>query len=107
LLDESKFGKRKYEKGRLVEGVWILGGVEVGSGKMFLVALPNRNAETLFTIMKQYIRRGSHVTVDFWKGYRPCDFDLMDWKYQAVNHSENWVDPEHGFCTNTIEGSYA
>jgi hypothetical protein len=27
-LDESKFGKRKYHRGHMVEGVWVLGGVE-------------------------------------------------------------------------------
>jgi len=27
-VDESKFGKRKYNKGRRVEGVWVFGGVE-------------------------------------------------------------------------------
>src|SRR5271155_3811847 len=27
-LDESKFGKRKYDRGHAVEGVWVLGGVE-------------------------------------------------------------------------------
>ena len=26
-IDESKFGKRKYNKGRLVEGQWVLGGI--------------------------------------------------------------------------------
>ncbi|KCZ77845.1 hypothetical protein H311_01137, partial [Anncaliia algerae PRA109] len=27
-LDESKFGKRKYNRGRRIEGVWVFGGVE-------------------------------------------------------------------------------
>ena len=42
-IDESKFGKRKYQRGRLIEGQWVLGG---GGGicrktrEIFLVALP-------------------------------------------------------------------
>ena len=27
-IDEVKFGKRKYHRGRLVEGHWVLGGIE-------------------------------------------------------------------------------
>lgn len=27
-VDESKFGKRKYNKGHKVPGVWVFGGVE-------------------------------------------------------------------------------
>ena len=38
-------------------------GVEVVSGAMFLVPVPNRTAETLFEYMKRYIRRGSIITV--------------------------------------------
>ena len=41
----------------------IIIGVEIVSGKMFLVAVPDRCAKTLFEYMKRYIRRGSIVTV--------------------------------------------
>ena len=27
-IDESKFGKRKYHRGKRVEGVWVFGGIE-------------------------------------------------------------------------------
>ena len=27
-IDESKFGKRKYSRGRRVEGQWVFGGIE-------------------------------------------------------------------------------
>ena len=35
-IDEAKFGKRKYNRGRLIEGRWVLGGIERGTGRMFL-----------------------------------------------------------------------
>ena len=25
-IDESKFGKRKYHRGRIIDGVWVVGG---------------------------------------------------------------------------------
>lgn len=27
-IDESKFGKRKYHRGKRVDGVWVFGGIE-------------------------------------------------------------------------------
>ena len=30
-IDESKFGKRKYHRGRSVDGHWVFGGIEQGS----------------------------------------------------------------------------
>ena len=69
---------------------------------MFLVAVPDREAKTLFKVMQKYIRRNSKVTVDGWRGYRPIDFAKMNWDYQMVKHSENFVDPQTGFNTNTI-----
>ena len=35
-IDESKFGKRKYYKGRHVEGQWVFGGIARESKKVFL-----------------------------------------------------------------------
>jgi len=35
-VDESKFGRRKYHKGRRVDGVWVFGGIERDSPKCFL-----------------------------------------------------------------------
>jgi hypothetical protein len=45
-IDESKFGKRKYNRGHRVDGVWVVGGVELTpQGKCFLIqrALDNFN----------------------------------------------------------------
>ena len=41
-IDESKFDKRKYNRGRNVKGQWVFGGVERGSGKTFLAAVHDR-----------------------------------------------------------------
>lgn len=35
-IDEAKIGKRKYNRGRLVDGHWILGMIERGSGGRFV-----------------------------------------------------------------------
>ena len=43
-IDESKFGKRKYNRGKHIEGVWILGMVERSNTKRVkLIAVENRS----------------------------------------------------------------
>ena len=39
-IDESKFGKRKYNRGRVVDGHWVFGGIERGSKSAFMVVVP-------------------------------------------------------------------
>ncbi len=41
-IDESKFGKRKYNRGRLIDGHWVFGGIERGSNKSFMLVVPDR-----------------------------------------------------------------
>jgi hypothetical protein len=52
-IDESKFFGRKYHRGQWRKGHWVFGGVERGSGKCFLVEVPNRNADPLSAIVQQ------------------------------------------------------
>ena len=67
--DESKFGKRKYHRGRQVEGHWVFGGVERITGECFMVEVERRNAATLIPIIQQYIRPGSIIFSDEWAAY--------------------------------------
>ena len=47
-IDESKFVKRKYHKGKpKVCEDWVLGGVCRETGQCFMVIVPNRTRETL------------------------------------------------------------
>ena len=39
-VDEAKFGKRKYNRGRMVHGSWVLGGIQRGSDSCFLTICP-------------------------------------------------------------------
>ena len=39
-IDEAKFGKRKYSRGRLVEGSWVIGGVQRQSNRCSVSELP-------------------------------------------------------------------
>ena len=72
-IDESKFGKRKFNCGRRVIGKWVIGGVARGSGECFLAECPNnkRDANTLCLLILQFVRPGTTIITDKWKGYLP------------------------------------
>ena len=69
-IDETKMGKRKYNRGHHVEGVWVVGGVErTGERRVFLVAVENRNADTMRDIITRHMKRGSIIYTDMLRGY--------------------------------------
>ena len=104
-IDESKFGKRKYHRGRNVEGHWVFGGIERGSRESFMVAVPDRSKNTLMPIITQYIRPGTTVISDEWRSYN--DIGISGYTHQTVNHSLNFMDPTTGAHTNGVEGFWS
>ena len=106
-LDESKFGKRKYNRGHAVEGVWVLGGVErTSERKVFLVSVHDRSQETLEDVISKHVFPGSIILTDLWKGYSGLS-KHFDYTHNTVNHSRNFIDPITSTHTNTIEGTWA
>ena len=105
-IDESKFGKRKHNRGHRVDGVWILGGVErTEERRVFLVAVPDRTEETLLDVISTYVLPGSIVHTDLWRGYFNLE-QKLNMRHLTVNHSEGFIDRDSGCHTNTIEGTW-
>ena len=52
-IDESKFGKRKYNRGWRVEGQWVFGGIEDDSRRSFLVPVARRDRATLLPLIEK------------------------------------------------------
>jgi len=107
-VDESKFAKRKYHRGhRVASKAWIFGGIErTPERKFFAVQVNDRSAETLSTVMKCFIHSESIVYSDCWKGYTNLVAKGICKEHKTVNHSVNYVDPESGAHTNSIEGHW-
>lgn len=103
-IDESKFGKRKYHRGRRVDGVWVFGGIERESKRCFFKCVEDRTKETLLSIIKENVLPGTKIISDCWKSY-DC-LSLEGYVHEKVNHSEHFVDPDTGACTNTIESTW-
>jgi transposase-like protein len=112
-IDESKIAKRKYNRGHKVEGAWVIGGIERSklknkikneNKKLFLIPIKERNADNIDLIVKKYVKKGTTIYTDCWKGYN--NLKNIGYKHLTVNHSKHFKDPETGVHTNTIEGTW-
>ena len=105
-IDESKFGRRKFHRGRYVEGHWVFGGVERGTGKAFVVEVPSRDAATLLPIIRRHIRHGTRSFSDEWRAYNAIQAQAgANYDHRTVNHSRYFVDPNNDAHTQNVEAS--
>lgn len=106
-IDETCISKRKYERGRLVSNQkWFFGGVERETGNCFIVPVEMRNASTLLPIIQEFVLPGSIIVSDLWRAYLNIEELPQLYTHLTVNHSLNFVDPESGAHTQTIEGTW-
>ena len=105
-VDEAKFGKRKNNVGRSVNGSWVCGEVQRNSDNCFLIqcAGNKRNAAVLRGIIRDHVEPGATVITDKWRAYINLSQD--GFIHFDVNHSQNFVDPATGAHTNTVEGMW-
>ena len=68
-IDESKFGKAKYNRAREIGGRWVFGMYEGDSKRVKIMPVPDRTAETLVAIIKQYTEPGSTIYSESWRSY--------------------------------------
>jgi transposase-like protein len=104
-IDESAFGKRKYNRGRHVNTTWVFGGVERGTDKCFLEVVPDRTRVTLFDVIRRKVRPGSIIISDCWRAY--VGLDNAGYQHLTVNHTYHFRDPNTGAHTNSIEGTWS
>ena len=103
-IDESKFGHRKYSRGRLLSGQWVFGGIDRETKDTFMIPVHDRTAATLIPIIQQYILPGTTIHSDEWASYNlipPSTFQHL-----TVNHSINFVNPTTGVHTQTVESTW-
>ncbi|CAM4989420.1 unnamed protein product [Rotaria socialis] len=60
-IDESCFGKRKYQSGRLLKSQWVFDGIDINTKKCFMVPVQQCDAVTLLPILTTYVLPGNLV----------------------------------------------
>lgn len=104
-IDESKFGRRKYNRGHRIEGIWVLSGIERTLEKrVFIQPVESRDEATLLAVINRFVRPGSIIYSDMWRGYIGLT-PLLGLEHHTVNHSGEFVSRE-GVHTNTIEATW-
>jgi transposase-like protein len=104
-IDETKLGKRKYNRGHRVDGVWVVAGVEITNArKIFLEKVPDRKAETILDVIYRHVAPGSIIHTDMFKSYSQIP-TVLGFEHYTVNHSQTFINRETGVNTNTIEGN--
>lgn len=102
-IDESLFTKRKYNVGRVLREQWVFGGICRETKECFLYAVPDRRATTLLPIIAESIRPGSTIISDSWAAYGGIANLNQHFTHLTVNHTYNFVDPNTGAHTQTVE----
>jgi len=115
-VDEKKFGKRKFNMGRRVEGVTCVVGVERmeddgENPRWFAFPIGNKSAHTLFNVLLQHVHPESILLTDMLASYDVPGKALFEAHYR-VCHKREFVDfgtviaelPEDLAHINTVEG---
>lgn len=100
-IDESLIGRRKYNKGKLVNGIWIVGLIQRNS-KELRVEICNQNkrdTKELKRIIKKHVYPFGKIFTDSWAAYNWIETENFG-IHLKVNHQENFVNPLSGKFIN-------
>jgi len=104
-IDESVVAKRKYNVGRAVNQQWVFGLYDTTTKLGHVQLVDDRRADTLIPIIQKFVLPGSTIFSDQWAAYG--QLRNLGYSHQTVNHKENFVDPQTGVCTNSIEAYWS
>lgn len=102
-IDESKFSKMKGKEN--MNELWVLGGIERGTNKCFFRVVLRRTKDCLLAVIKERTLLGSIINSDSWKEYDMLNVE--NFEHLRVNHSSQYLCPETGTHSNTIEAMWS
>ena len=103
-IDETQISRRKYQRGRLFLSVLVFGGICCETKEAFAIVVPERTAPTLLKEIPNHITLGSIIHSDSWSSYSKIEeIDGKNYTHFWVNHSKNFINPENGSHTQSVE----
>ncbi|XP_005108056.1 uncharacterized protein LOC101855051 isoform X1 [Aplysia californica] len=103
-VDEAKFGKRKFNRGRVANGQWVFGGICRETKECFLVPVQDRTQETLVNLIKKHVAPGTIIRSDCFKS-NEC-LEREGFRHLTIKHSENFGDRHTSAYTNIVESTW-
>jgi transposase-like protein len=104
-IDECKIARMKYNKGRIIEGNWVLGMIDLNGGFRLEICPDNsRSKETLLDLINKHVKKGTTIMTDCWKGYSGLTGD--GFIHLTVNHKYHFIDPDTWADTQKIEPNW-
>ena len=104
-IDEMYVGHRKYNIGRSPakdSQCWFVGGIDTKTKEIFYEKVDVRDKNTLHKVIWKYVKIGSIIYTDSWKGYNGID---EYFKHFIINHSKEFVDGN--IHTQSIEATHS
>ena len=108
-IDESKFFKAKYNRGRMLnrEYEWVFGLVERGTDRVRFFTVADRTADTLLPIIADNVHDGSIIISDGWRAYGGIRNLQNNYEHRWVNHKKYFVDPtDPRIHTQSVEATW-
>ena len=99
-IDESSFKKKsKYGRGKMHPDRWVLGIVERdpehrGRNRKRFFAVPNRNRQTLISLILKHVKPGTTIMTDGWMAYRALGGN--NFKHLVCNHKRGFRETGRG-----------
>jgi transposase len=101
-VDESQFGKRKYNVGRIATTASFFGICDAEpNGRVYITKVDHRDTGTLILIIHALVQPGTIIMSDGWASYSTLDDE--GYPHLVVNHSAEFVERDTGANTQRIE----
>lgn len=104
-IDEAQIQRRKYNRGRLVQGVWVVGAYDTTTKEVRMEIVKTRDKETLSGFIHRNVDLGTTIHTDCWRGYNTEQLGWDGYSHHTVNHSTEFVSAE-GVHTQHIESNW-
>ncbi|CAL8100921.1 unnamed protein product [Calicophoron daubneyi] len=96
-IDEALFScwLRGDQSGDCMRKVWLLGGAERGTERIFLARCPqnNRDAFSLIPIIREFVKPGTAIITDEWEGYAPLNQLPEGYQHYVANRTKGILNP--------------